>query len=81
MQQERQMNDDSEDLAFLPDPALRQRLFALRQQHQDIEAAITALEEAPVVDQLRIARFKKQKLLLRDEIVALEGRLKPDIIA
>ena len=75
------MNDDREDLAYLPHMAVRQRLFELRQQHQDIEAAIEALAQAPLADQLRIARFKKQKLILRDEITKLESKLTPDIIA
>jgi hypothetical protein len=33
------------------------------------------------VDQLQIARFKKRKLTLKDQIIALEGVLIPDIIA
>jgi hypothetical protein len=32
-------------------------------------------------DQLRIARLKKKKLTLRDQITQLEDRLTPDIIA
>jgi hypothetical protein len=32
-------------------------------------------------DQLQIARLKKRKLLLKDEIAQLEDQLIPDIIA
>jgi hypothetical protein len=32
-------------------------------------------------NQLQIARFKKQKLILRDQITKLENQLTPDIIA
>jgi len=67
-----------------PDPAqdaLRLRLHALKQQHQDLDAAIHALSLNPRPDQLQVARLKKQKLMLRDIIVRLEDSLTPDIIA
>jgi hypothetical protein len=67
-----------------PDPAregLRTRLGELRLQHQDLDAAIHALGLNARPDQLQIARLKKQKLLLRDQIVKLEDQLTPDIIA
>ena len=57
------------------------RLEMLRQDHRDMDAAIAALGIAPVVDQLQLARFKKRKLRLRDEIAMLEDQLLPDIIA
>lgn len=53
----------------------------LRQEHRDLDAAIDALIFAPANDQLQIARLKKRKLKLRDEIVSLEDQLIPDIIA
>ena len=40
-----------------------------------------ALEQNARPDQLQIARLKKQKLFLRDQIVKLENALTPDIIA
>jgi hypothetical protein len=61
--------------------ALRGRLHDLKQQHQDLDAAIHALGLNPRPDQLQIARLKKQKLMLRDAIVRLEDSLTPDIIA
>ena len=70
------MNDRGAD-----DTALAARLEVLRVEHRDLDAAIAALAEAPVADQLRFARLKKRKLRLRDEIAMLEDRLIPDIIA
>jgi hypothetical protein len=61
--------------------ALLARLRGFRQQHQDLDAAIHAVELAPRPDQLLIARLKKQKLMLRDQIVRIEDQLTPDIIA
>ncbi len=61
--------------------ALRMQLTQLRQSHQDLDAAVQALEIVPQPDQLRIARLKKQKLILRDQIAKLESHLTPDLIA
>jgi hypothetical protein len=60
---------------------MRKRLEALRLEHRDLDAAIDALTNAGVRDQLQIARLKKRKLLLRDQIAILEDYLIPDIIA
>lgn len=57
------------------------RLVRLRTEHRDLDAAIEALRAAAASDQLQIARLKKRKLRLRDEIAALEDQLIPDIIA
>jgi hypothetical protein len=64
-----------------PDAATRSELAHLRQEHQDLDDSIHALEARPQVDQLQIARLKKKKLVLRDQIAKLEDRLMPDIIA
>lgn len=63
------------------DEGLRGQVAVMRQEHQDLDAAIRALGLLPDVDQLRIARLKKKKLTLRDEIVRLSARITPDIIA
>ena len=42
---------------------------------------ISALEKVGGTDQLQIQRFKRRKLLLKDQISKLEDRLTPDIIA
>jgi hypothetical protein len=60
---------------------MRKRLAALRIEHRDLDAAIDALSGAGSQDQLQIARLKKRKLLLRDQIQIIEDYLTPDIIA
>jgi hypothetical protein len=60
---------------------LKARLAVLREEHQDLDAAIAALIAQPSTDQLRIQRLKKKKLLLKDEISRIEDALIPDIIA
>lgn len=57
------------------------RLVRLRLEHRDLDAAIDALRSVSAPDQLQIARLKKRKLRLRDEIAMLEDALIPDIIA
>ena len=57
------------------------RLAHLRLEHRDLDSAIEALRGAASSDQLQLARLKKRKLRLRDEIAMLEDMLIPDIIA
>jgi len=57
------------------------QLEHLRVEHRDLDAAIDALRAAIDRDELQIARLKKRKLRLRDEIAALEDLMIPDIIA
>jgi len=72
----------SDQPAAANDDAIQMRLAELRQRHKDLDDSILALlATGPVPDQLQIARLKRQKLALRDEIVELEDRLTPDIIA
>jgi hypothetical protein len=72
---------DEETLDPSEEARIRTRLAALREEHQDLDDAVSALEALPMSDQLRIARLKKKKLTLRDQIAKLEDRLTPDIIA
>lgn len=60
---------------------MRKRLASLRIEHRDLDAAICALSSADAQDQLQIARLKKRKLRLRDQIAIIEDYLTPDIIA
>ncbi|MCK9540610.1 MAG: DUF465 domain-containing protein [Novosphingobium sp.] len=60
---------------------MRKRLEALRVEHRDLDAAIDALTAAGGHDQLQIARLKKRKLKLKDQIALIEDYLIPDIIA
>ena len=57
------------------------QLEHLRVEHRDLDAAIDALGAAANRDELQIARLKKRKLRLRDEIASLEDLMIPDIIA
>jgi hypothetical protein len=60
---------------------LRRRLALLRTEHRDLDAAIAALSSIDSQDQLQVARLKKRKLLLKDQIAMIEDYLTPDIIA
>ena len=73
------MNDDELDAGS--ETAVRAQIAHLRQEHQDLDAAVRALETQPQADQLQVARLKKKKLILRDQIAKLEDGLTPDIIA
>jgi hypothetical protein len=68
------MSDAEED-------ALRSRLAELMQEHRDLDAAIAAMSEQGVKDQLQVTRLKKRKLQLKDQITRIEDALLPDIIA
>ena len=61
--------------------ALRAKLTELMQEHRDLDAAIAAMAEQGVKDQLQITRLKKRKLQLKDQITSIEDALLPDIIA
>jgi hypothetical protein len=65
----------------LSEEEMRKRLTRLKIEHRDLDAAIDALTAAGSPDQLQIARLKKRKLLLRDQIAMIEDYLTPDIIA
>ena len=65
------MNDD--------DP--KQVVELLKAEHRRLDQEIIALRASGSADQLEIARLKKRKLLLKDEIQLLNDRIVPDIIA
>lgn len=69
------------DLSMKTDEVLRVELEVFKQEHRDLDDAITALVERGTGDQLTIQRLKKQKLRLKDMIALIEDRLTPDIIA
>ena len=69
------MNDD------LSYAALEARLKELRQDHADLDAAVHAISATPMPDMLLIARLKRKKLALKDEIARVEDQINPDIIA
>lgn len=61
--------------------ALRTRLGELREEHRALDAAIFALHDSGSGDALQLARLKKRKLVLKDQITWIENELTPDIIA
>jgi hypothetical protein len=65
------MNDD--------DP--REVLQFLKAEHRRLDEEIELLRFSGNCDQLELARMKKKKLALKDEIQALNDRIIPDIIA
>jgi len=65
----------------LSEEEIARRLAMLRTEHRDLDDSITALLTSTHVDQLQLARLKRRKLRLKDEIALLEDQLIPDIIA
>jgi len=61
--------------------ALRRKLANLKTEHRDLDDVIDMLAMDASADHLRIQRLKKRKLILKDEITAIENQLLPDIIA
>lgn len=59
----------------------QQKLAELAQEHRDLDSAIAALLAQTGPDQLQVARLKRRKLRLKDEIARLQDSLIPDIIA
>jgi hypothetical protein len=57
------------------------RLAVLRTEHRDLDSAIEALRTMAASDDIQLARLKKRKLRLKDEIAQLEDLRLPDIIA
>ena len=75
-------DDDGFDINDTPEKrALKARLLELREQHRALDSAIEALQEKNSGDTLQVARLKRSKLVLRDQIQWIEDRLTPDIIA
>jgi hypothetical protein len=58
-----------------------ERLRELRISHRDLDYLIDRLSHDPLVDQLRIRRLKKRRLVLKDMIAQLESELIPDLDA
>ena len=63
------MNDDSSELE------------ALKAEHRRLDEEIASLIAAGESDQLELARLKKRKLRLKDQIQLIIDRNIPDIIA
>lgn len=62
------------------DPPLA-RLAELKAEHRLLDARIRELAAEPLGNQLELARLKRTKLRIKDEIAFLEDQSIPDIIA
>lgn len=60
---------------------IRRKLEELRSEHRDLDDVIEQVAGTPSFDPLKLQRLKKRKLDIKDQIVKLESRLLPDIIA
>jgi hypothetical protein len=67
----REMNDDQ--------PVLD--LEALKMEHRELDERIRLLSSEPTGDQLELARLKRRKLMLKDQIERIADSNIPDIIA
>lgn len=56
-------------------------LDALKAEHRELDERIRALLSEPTGDQLEIARLKRRKLMLKDQIQIIVDSGIPDIIA
>lgn len=57
------------------------RLEKIRGLHRGLDDEIAKMSAERPFDQLEIKRLKKRKLALKDQIMAMENALLPDIIA
>jgi hypothetical protein len=56
-------------------------LESLRAEHRQLDEQIRALSSEPIGDQLELARLKRRKLMLKDQIQQMLDSSTPDIIA
>jgi hypothetical protein len=57
------------------------RIEELAAEHRDLERLLEAVLAETLVDQIRVRRLKKRKLLLKDQIALLRRELDPDVSA
>jgi hypothetical protein len=55
----------------------QRQCIELQIEHADLNALIDQLSLHPAIDELRIRRLKKRKLVLRDHIARLQWLLEP----
>ncbi len=60
---------------------LVKRREGLRDQHRELDKVIARLSQEAAGNTIELQRLKKRKLLLKDQITAIEDELLPDIIA
>ena len=69
------------DLTTEETEAIRRKIEMLKVEHRDLDEVIERLSHDQDLDDLRLRRLKRRKLLLKDQIALLESRLVPDIPA
>ncbi len=60
---------------------LVKRLDGLREQHRELDEVIARLSQEAAGNPIELQRLKKRKLMLKDQITAIEDEILPDIIA
>jgi hypothetical protein len=58
-----------------------QRITDLENEHRDLDEIIEVLIKSGEIDELKIKRLKKRKLLIKDMLICFENMLIPDIDA
>ena len=58
---------------------IRGKVEVLKIEHRYLDDVIAHLSDSQKLDELQMQRLKKRKLLLKDQISALERQLVPDI--
>ena len=58
-----------------------QRITELENEHRDLDEIIEVLIKSGEIDELKIKRLKKRKLLIKDMLICFENMLIPDIDA
>ncbi len=64
--------------AMNDDIVIVKQLDELKDLHRELDEEIRELQMSPVPDELMLARLKKRKLQLRDQIMTLEVEIYPD---
>lgn len=57
---------------------LEEELAELSSRHENMDSAIKQLQESLSIDQLKISRLKKEKLMLKEQIEKIKSSLIPD---
>ena len=60
---------------------IQDKLSELRSEHRDLDDVIGQLSEDGGYNQVQVQRLKKRKLSIKDQILAIENDILPDIIA
>lgn len=68
-------------MAQTRDKSIQARLLELELEHRDLDDIVARLSRDNAVDQLQLVRFKKRKLMLKDQIARLRSLLIPDLDA